>query len=305
MTDVCILISTYDKYAPLAELTVELINERWADHPPIFICGITHSINGKVERLLFEGDSRDWIAIVWQATNQLLDQGYRKCYLILDDHPPLGICNDTHLNKTLPCLMDQLNAVYIGLHGWDQNTFSKGVVLDAKNYRLQRQADMFLWRYALHPALWDIQVLSELAGLLIKTTSELSTRSIWSFERLSGALQNEPWGQGRTYRVFGLGMLGGRIIFFRKLLRKIYYMMLKGVFAVSSVLGSNFQEKIENYFIYEMLFYDGPYPLYWSGSMQKGSINRNFEKYLTYHRRYAELERFQNVLALKLREHWD
>lgn len=301
-TDCCILISTCDKYVDLAKLTVDLIHQRWKNHPAIFICGISSPFSEMADFLLLEHDSRDWIGITDSAATQLLKKGYRKCYLILDDHPPLQTCNEIHLNLTLPVLMENLNAAYIGLHGWGQNTLSDGKVLGTEYHRLQRQSDSFLWRYALHPALWDLQAFRDIAGALSMMGDDITTRSVWAFERRSGAIPSPiplAW-QGRSYRVFGLGMLGGKFRGVRILVRRSMYFLLNFLLLVAKkIFGVAAQENLINYVIPETLFYDGPYPLYWSGAMQKGRLHKNFERYLRFHQRNDELSRFREILIPK------
>lgn len=293
--DVCILLSTCDKYEKLAELTVCLIDQRWENHPPIFVCGMSHPLKGDVETFLIDRDSSDWIGIAQSASQQLLEKGYQKFYLILEDHPPLGVCNEMHLNKTLPELMNRLDAAYIGLHGWDQNTFESGVVLRGNYNNIQKQSDSFLWRYALHPALWNIQAFKNITDTLIGSGEDIAMRSVWAFERRSGALS---FSAGKSYRIFRLGMLGGDFKLARKLLRRFVYLLLNSMFIVAKkIFGVDFQSRLVDYFTYEILFFDGPYPLYWSGVMQKGSLHKNFERFLLSRKRNDELTSFR--IALK------
>ncbi len=297
--ETCILLSTCDRYADLAGLTLDLIHQRWKNHPPVFVCGMSNPFRSDVVTLLDKEDPRDWIGITESAARQLLDKGYKKCYLILDDHPPLQICNEIHLNKTLPALMDDLGAAYIGLHGWDQNTLSDGKILLGGYLWLQKQSPSFLWQYALHPALWNVQALREIAGSLPKIGDDIASRSVWAFERRSGAASSQiphVW-QGKAYRVFGLRMLGGKFSLIRGLGRRILFLLLNFMFLLSKmVFGAKGQERLIDRFIHETLFYNGPYPLYWSGVMQKGRLNKNFERYLLSHRRNDELTRLKEIL---------
>lgn len=297
--ETCILLSTCDKYADLAELTVDLIHQLWKDHPPIYVCGMSLPCRNDVSMLPLNEDPRDWIGIIESAAQQLIDKGCRKCYLILDDHPPLKSCNEMHLNITLPALMDNLGAAYIGLHGWDQNTLSDGKVLGNKYHYLQKQSTSFLWQYALHPALWDTQALKDIAGALLKIENDVSSRSIWAFERRSGATPSPVplrW-QGRAYRVFGLGMLGGKFRTIRRFFRRFLYLFLNFLFWITKkIFGLVTQERLVNFVIHETLFFDGPYPMYWSGVMQKGRLNKNLEKYLLVHRRRGDLSLIKDTL---------
>jgi len=297
--DFCILVSTHDKYIDLAKLTVELIHERWRNHPEIFVCGVSQPFSGVTETLLLVNDAMDWIGITETAINELIKKGFRKCYFILEDHPPLQICNDSHLNFTLPALMDKLGAAYIGLYGWDQNTLSSGTVLGTEFYRLQDQDTSFLWKYSLHPALWNLEAFKAILGALPLIEDEISSRSAWAFERRSGALQSTApveW-KGRSYRVFGLGMLNSRFRLIRSLSRQLMFLTINFMsMIIKWVFGNDKLERFVSFFLPEALFFDGPYPLFWSGVMQKGILNKNFEKFLVLHRRNKELSNYHAAL---------
>jgi hypothetical protein len=293
--EVCILISTCNRYSKLASLTVELINKHWKNHPPVFVCGLDDQYLNGAYVLPLMVDGKDWVGIVRSATDHLIGLGYKKCYLILEDHIPLGTCNEIHLNTTLPALMNELGAAYIGLHGWDQNTTSDGIRLGRRYRYLQHQSDNFLWRYALHPALWDTRALAGISSVLMDPGDDLSLRSAWAFERRAGTLQTNEWGP--SYRVCGLGMLGGRDRLPRSVNRHIKFLLLNTLLWVIKILfGKTVQSKAVNFFMHELLFFDGPYPMYWSGVMQKGKLNKNLEKYLLVHRRRGDLSLIKDAL---------
>ncbi len=295
----CILISTCDKHADLAVLTIDLIHKRWKDHPSIFVCGVSRPIPGAVETLPLKNDEWDWVGIAESAAGALMEKGYQQCYLILEDHPPLQPCNETHLNSTLPALMEKLDAAYIGLYGWGQNTRSAGKPLSAEFYRLQHQEETFLWQYSLHPALWRLNALKAVLNALPIIEGDAASRSAWAFERRSGSVQSQipaEW-RGRAYRVYGLGMLGGRFRFVRRAARRMLFMAVNlTVLIAGKLMGSAARDRLLNFVLSETLFFDGPYPMYWSGVMQKGSLNKNFEKFLLLRRRNRELSNFRAVI---------
>lgn len=299
----CILLSTCDKYISLAACTIDLINQRWENHPPIYVCGASDPCIENVKFLMLEDDPLDWIGITQSAVAHLISLKYDKCYLILDDHPPLGQCNENHLNITLPTLMAKLNAAYIGLYGWDQGTSSLGDAHAAEYQYLQKQAGSFSWRYSLHPALWDLEFLNSILVMMPVLNNDMFTRSIWSFERRSGSfaypLQYAP-SNGDSYRVFGLGMLAGSNKLLRKFFRQGFYAFGNLLlWIVGTVLGKSIKTRLEQSMMPERLFFDGPYPLYWSGVMQKGRINKNLEKYLIFHHRENELRIIRKALNPK------
>ncbi len=296
----CILLSTCDRYIPLARMTVDLLDRRWKDHPPIFLCGASTAFISQVEVLPLRESPDDWIGITASAANTLLKKGYRKCYLILEDHPPLAICNERDLNETLPNLMDKLGAAYIGLYGWDQGTLSEGKVLSSAYHYLQQQSDTFQWKFSLHPALWNLEALYDVTEALPLLENSKITRSAWAFERRSGSLSKTEsllrW-QGGSYRVFGAGMLAGKYRMIRALIRGLYFYSLNALlWIVRKVLGFSVQDRISDAMLPEKLFFDGPYPLYWSGVLQKGALNRNFEKFLLKGKRMDELEEIRRII---------
>lgn len=299
---ICILLSTQDKYIPLAKLTIDLIEQRWENHPQIFVCGVSSDFTSRAKALTLYSDPRDWIGITELAVGELLRMGYRQCYLILEDHPPLAICNQIHLNETLPMLMDSLGAAYIGLYGWDQGGLSVGSILSGEYYRLQQQSDSFLWRFSLHPALWNLEAFRDVITFLPILDNDMTTRSVWAFERRSGTIQyseafSSRW-KGRSYRVFGTGMLVGNFRVFRAWFRRFYFYILNFMlWVLRKLFGADIHEWLANITLSERLFFDGPYPLYWSGVMQKGRLNQNFEKFLLQRKRIDELNDFRRIIG--------
>ena len=68
------------------------------------------------------------------------------------------------------------------------------------------------------------------------------------------------------------------------------------VLIAGKLMGSAARDRLLNFVLSETLFFDGPYPMYWSGVMQKGSLNKNFEKFLLLRRRNRELSNFRAVI---------
>lgn len=296
----CILLSTCDRYIPLARMTIDLLDRRWKDHPPIFVCGASTAFISQAEVLPLRESPDDWIGITASAAKTLLKKGYHKCYLILEDHPPLAICNERDLNETLPNLMDKLGAAYIGLYGWDQGTLSEGKVLSSAYHYLQQQSDTFQWKFSLHPALWNLEALYDVTEALPLLENSKITRSAWAFERRSGSLSKTEgllrW-QGDSYRVFGAGMLAGKYGPVRAARRLYIYLLNAFLWLAGKTLGIPIQERISQAALPDRLFFDGPYPLYWSGVLQKGRLNQNFEKFLLRRKRTDELDGFRQVIG--------
>ena len=294
MSRACILISTCDKYQKVATFTRAMIDRYWAAHPPVWLCGVGNSSGP--EWLPLRNDPADWVGITLSAVEDLMARGYDQGYLILEDHPPLGPCNSGHLNQTLPAMMDELKAAYIGLYGWDQRTPSKGTLLDRNHFRLQKQDASFLWQFSLHPALWNLPALKDLLSTLAQARDP-SSHSPWAFERRSGAdgFTVPDSCRDRAYRVCGLSMLGGRGRRWRKYARGIEFRLIDCVRLFCRLVhADNSLARWDALMSAEYDFHDGPYPLYWSGVLRKGKPNENLHRFLQWRRRLGylvELER--------------
>jgi hypothetical protein len=294
----CILLSSCDKYVDLARLTVRLLDERWLSHPPIFLSGITPVLG--LDCLPLVDDPRDWVGITASAVDALLARGYGACYVIIEDHPPFGVCNDVALNELLPGLMQKLNAAYIGLYGWDQRAESKGAVLGDDCFRLQRQAPDFPWRFSLHPGLWRLQAFRDVLRRLSPVPGDPASRSIWSFERRSGAHDfalPAGWNE-RTYRVAGLSLLGGARRRLRRHARLIEFRAYDTFrWVLLHTAGKSAVASFDARLRYRYYFFDGPYPMFWSGVMRKGALNSDMRRFLERCGRRSELRMFERSLG--------
>lgn len=292
----CILLSSCDRNARLAQLTLRLLAQRWLDPPPVWSCGCSGVVSA--QQLPLVDDPRDWVGITASAVRSLQKKGYDSCYLILDDHPPVGICHQDHLNYTIPDLLGRLDAACIGLYGWDQRTNSKGVVLGPEFHNIQRQNDDFLWRFSLHPALWQLSALQEVLSLLEPIPDDPGSRSIWAFERRSGAPDfplSARW-SGASYRIEGLRMLGGkrpRLRAISRLLMFRFHDLLR--LTTRWVQGGEALLRLDRRLAWQHAFFDGPYPIYWSGVMQKGRLSNEFTTFLAKQHRVEELYEFKKV----------
>ena len=296
MSRACILISTCDKYLKVATFTRAMIDRYWAAHPPVWLCGAGNSSGP--EWLPLRNDPSDWVGITHAAVEDLIARGYRQAYLILDDHPPLGPCNEEHLNRTIPDLLDRLSAATIGLYGWDQRTQSKGQILGPDHYHLQKQDSEFLWQFSLHPALWNLEALKALLDVLLQT-QDLKLRSPWAFERRSGApdFPVPDLCRDRSYRVCGLCMLGGQHRFRRRMGRILEFRAIDLLRWFGRHLGGDgMLNCLDEWLAGEYGFFDGPYPLFWSGLLRKGSPNKTLIRFLMLRHKKAFLVEMNRVI---------
>jgi len=280
----CILVSTSGRYLPIAKFTITMLNRYWQAHPELFVCGggSSHGPNW------FDTDAapQDWLSITRSACRRLHRKGYKRVYLILDDHPPLASCNSVHLNQTLPRLLDDLTATCIGLNGWGigrEGRRVRGEILRSYYYNLERLPADFAWKFSLHPTLWNLERLIALLDTLIEMLP-LPDRTPWRFERFS----SQP-GLGLSfdylesaYRVCGRCMTSSNSRYFRHA-AKIGFMRLRRLFVNRTgttgkygLADARFDERLDALGQY----YEGPYPLFWSGLIMAGKPNARFIEFV-------------------------
>ena len=277
----CILISTFEKYRRLAEWTGERIDLEWKNHPPIFYAGL--EIDGG-RSLGFHGESSDWMSVNLDAVMRLQQKGYTHAYLVLDDHPPVGRCNEWFLNEELPRLAFQLDASYIGLLGYGQHRDCEGEILGRGAAHLEKSSLDYRWRFSLHPGLWKLASLED----ILRSRMDLyhgRERSPWNFERH----RDDPEFSRRfgSYRVHGTCSLaggGGSLlgIAVEAIQRFIVDCIL---YAAKATGGKAVRDAVEIRSMWLYGHYEGPYPIFWSGCMRQGRVNQDFERWVA---RYGE-----------------
>ena len=294
--DLCILIPTFERYRPIAEFTRAKIAEYWPAHPPVFFCGLAPRA-AEEYCLQLRDDPADWMALVRSACGDLQARGFARCYLILDDHPPLEPCHARHLNETLPALLDRLRAAYINLHGWGQHKPRQGHRLGARDFYLEQPGHDYLWKFALHPGLWNLAALTELLDLLL-ATPEQSERTCWKFERRAGALQLPAHLRAASYRICGTKMTArrGAWLFARwRAVELFAFDVLRFLIRIGA--GQRARARFDAARVGAYHFYDGPYPLFWSGLMKKGRLNPDLVFFLRLHRRHGFLAEVERAVA--------
>lgn len=295
MDSLCILIPTFEKYRAVAEFTRSKLDEHWPKHPPIFFCGLAGTLADDTF-LELRDDPTDWMGLVHSATLDLQQRGFRKCYLVLDDHPPMDRCHGEHLNETLPRLMDELDASFINLQGWGQHRPRQGEELGSSRFHLERPAHEYLWKFALHPGLWNLRAFAELLELLLKDPDPRE-HTCWKFERRAGNHEFDLPARLRdsAYRVCGTAMAAHPLSRVHALFRAAELFAFDVLrFFIRVAIGQGARDRFDAQYLGVYHFYDGPYPLFWSGVMKKGGLNRDLVFFLKLHRRndlLAELRR--------------
>jgi hypothetical protein len=279
----CILTNIYYKYLRVARLTHRLLDQFWPNHPRAFFCGIKADDAPDLPLFPLNHHLNDFAAILHDAVYRLRAAGYEQCYLILDEQMPLAPCHGEHLNKTLPALMTELNAAYIGLWGWDQKRHcAHGPVLDKTHYHLQRLPAAYAAKFSLHPALWRLDVLEGLLAFLLQKP-ELAAHSPWQFEHRGGSPNAEIPKEWKTscYRVCGSAMAlhppGGP--------QKSAARMSCYLYGKIRALSYHFPNAAVRKWLWDAggfddIFFNGPYPMFFGGVMVKGAVNPHLVRWL-------------------------
>lgn len=272
-----ILLSTSEKVAWLAGFTREAIEKFWPGHPAVFICGIEppSSPDNEGSYLPLENDPRDWIGILHSACKRLKEQGVQWVYLILEDHPPMGPCGVHHLNVTLPTFAENHNASCIHLYGWGQGREVQGAILE-EDHKMETMPPSYYWKFSLHPALWSVESLVTILDLFMENVPE-DQRSPWAFERNAEkwAIDWPPEILGGIYRVSGTALApppaGNRSFMARLTLLRTWASLRRRLCHLAgSREGTEYWDGRTRDLCH---YYHGPYPLYWSGLMQKGKFH--------------------------------
>ncbi len=285
----CILISTCEKYRPLAEFTRARIREFWKDAPPMRLCGIADDPCA----LPLRDDPRNWMKVTRSACEDLIADGFAQAYLILEDHPPLGTCHAVHLNETLPAMMRELDAVSISLSGWGQGREPMGDWVKWRDWELDRCKASNLWKFPLHPALWRLDALRAILDHLIAKLPE-EEQTPWAFERKGGAPDSGLPDAliANSYRI------EGRTTAVKKYPAKFEW--LKSAtdvyrYAVRSIAGEEARAAVDERIMGVHHYYHGPYPLIWSGVLRKGRVNPNALFLLTVGKRKDWIEAIEKM----------
>lgn len=274
-----ILMSSCDRYERIAQLTTTLISRFWDPHPPIALCGLSRPAEG---RLALKSDPADWMSVARDAVDDLLAAGAHCCYVVLDDHPPLARCHVAHLNHTLPRLMGELDAACISMNGWGPGREGRrpaGERLDGNRYHIERLPRDYRWSFTLHPGLWNLEALRALLTVLIDSLPA-EQRSPWRFERESVRVaESLPAKTARdSYRVCGRDMTASRA---RWVMHLAALGGLRAMRRATRVTGGSLHKAFDRRVELLGQYYEGPYPLYWSGAVQAGRPNHALLEFLS------------------------
>jgi len=288
----CVLITVYHPYRWTAPFTWQMIQKFWPEHPPVFFCGLTAEEAGDLPHIPIEDGAlpRVWADFAFSAATKLRADGFEAVYFFLEDHMPLGRCHAENMRNLLPSLLNSLPASYIGLMGWDNRRFATrgGPVLPADRHRLMHLTASLSPRFHLHPSLFRTDVLVACLEALTTHTKP----NPWGFEKLCDK-PNAPLPEEFKRNCYQI--CGGELAIEKPgHLRRLFECIERWVFhrAMSLVpyafkinCGTWLAKRIG----FDNFFFNGPFPMFYSGVMANGRVNPFFLKYLK-SRRDADFE---------------
>jgi hypothetical protein len=287
--DLCILVPVYHPYRWIAPYMQRGLDTFWAAHPSVFFCGLRVDEASGLDALpLRESElPRDWSAFVRDAVGELISRGFTKCYLLLEEHLPLAECHSTHLNKTLPGMLDLLDAAYIGLMGWDNRRFTtRAPILDDEKHRLMHLSIPSAPRFHLHPSLWRLEALRDCLDLVLHDP----VHTPWRFEKVTeraDANLPERWKKG-CYQICGEALSAQPPTRGEARQAALERFVLHKLMALHPLLpSSSLRKKFWEAVGFDNFFYNGPYPMFFSGVMAKGGINPHFARHIRKHPAHA------------------
>lgn len=257
-----------------------MLDKFWEKHPDMYLCGLVKGIEG-CSLIPFDVDPKDWIGIAHKAVNYLIERGYNYCYLIIDDHPPFATCNGDYLSEELPRLAHSLKAICVSLVGWDQIRAYQGFKLGSGKHFWLNNDPAYRWSFNLHPACWNTTALKEILEIVM--TLEGSDRSARNFEAsMHSPVTPIPEHYRRNvYRVCGDRFAISDKWFGNRMFRKGILKILHGVrLSAKGLGGASVLNRVDAQLRVYTDYLNGPYPMFWSGLMQKGATHENAIRFL-------------------------
>ena len=286
-SNLAVLMPTAPQYLGLAQWTCGRIPRFWPAHPPIYFCGAL----GDVRSLRLRDDPQDWMRVVASACADLLSDGFRQVYLVLDDHPPISECNADFLGGVLPRMLQTTDATSCLAVGPGPVLKRKGSFQKIDKFFFEKLPLNEPWKLPLHPALWNLEKLYAILEHLIRHLPD-SQHHPWAFERLGSSPKEsglcKEWLDG-CWRVDGMraatpeakGLHNWRDVAERLILRA-------SSIALRSVGGPVEIYKSRIAFLWHPRI--GAYPCFWSGVMKKGRLNIDYLTYASFKNRADLIE---------------
>lgn len=272
--DLAILTPVYQPYGWLAPVLRDQLARCWPGHPPLWVAGLTADEAGDLPALPLSdaGLPRDWCVFMREACTALLARGITRCYLIPEEHPPLELCHATHLNETLPALMDELGAAYIALLGWDhRRAVHRGTPVRDGLRRLDGAAAP---RFQLHPALWRVEALAA----CLDAALALSNHSPWGFENTAKRPDAPlpPEYTSGCYAIEGAAMSLHPPGTIRQVSSAVKHWIGRRLIGLAGRLPDPLRRRFWEALRFDHFAYNGPYPMYFGGVMTRGKVNQGY-----------------------------
>jgi hypothetical protein len=273
----CILISVWPDYEWLYPVMREMLAEFWPRHPEI-VC--TRKID----------DGRNWTKNLKSGVEAARKMGFEAAFLINEEHVPIGDCDSTYLEKTLPSQAKEIGSVYVSLFGWDNKRFcSKSPVLDFEKGMWMRLVGERDPRFHLHPAWWRLDALQACCDLVLKNGK--ANGSAWHFEKTcddSDAGLPEDFRKACYQICAGVGRSQPLPKAEMKMRLARRWVANKGMSIVPLLPEGFFRKFWLKFWDFDGVMSDGSYPMVFSGILAKGRLNPAFLKFCTSNPRISE-----------------
>ncbi len=279
-----ILVPVWVNYRWMAPLTKRLLDTSWKSHPDLWFCGLEEAPgpDWNVIPMHEKTDRRNWSAVLRDGVEGLIARGYDALYIIAEEHIPIAPCREDVLNKTLPAVLDEWGAVYISLMGWDNRRYvSKSPVLDRRHFEFKHLVGKDDPRFHLHPALWKAEAALACCNEALRDPA--ARGSAWHFEKAParpGCAIPEDWKE-RCYQIRASVFSTRRVGSFERLAGWCERFVFHKAMAVLPHLPSDWRQAAARRIPFDDVFCDGPYPMFYSGIMAKGGINRFFKRHVS------------------------
>ncbi len=279
-----ILVPVWRSYTWVAPFTMEALVKRWTNPPEIWFCGLLEAEAGFLPALPLakNTDRSNWTQVLLDGVEQMRGLGFELIYLILEEHLPLSVCHEKHLNTTLPALMASLPASYISLMGWDNRRFpSRSPVLGAGSHQLKHLVGADDPRFHLHPALWRTDVLEACCRLALEDTDK--NGSAWHFEKACARPGNSlpDSAKASCYQIRASRLALHEPSFLQaasSIVERYFFHKLMALYPL--IPSPRLRAALLRHFPFDDVFCDGPYPMFYSGIMAKGRLNPFFGNFL-------------------------
>jgi len=282
MNDLCVLIPVWRDYRWLVPIMLDHLEKFWPEHPPVFLLGLTEEEAQGHPHFPVSDPARrgNWCWMVGDGVSQA-SAHFQRAYLIAEEHVPLQRCHGGHLNRTLPGLMDDLGAVYISLMGWDNRRYaSRNPRLSWNRHRLMHLVRSHAPRFHLHPALWRLDALQRCCE--ISQRAEQKGGSAWHFEKTCEKPDADlpiEWKRG-CYQIAAHALAEGEGWFRRMAVLLERWIFNRLLALVPWLPDPRWAERYLRLLAIDNVFCQGPYPMIFSGILQKGRLNENLSRRL-------------------------